>query len=175
MATAKKPSRGSKLLLLQAYLHFLILPSIFMCFPCSFMFGPLDIYMLPLRASCFLVPLSLLRVPITQPRSQPAMYFAILLSILPFFASTMCSKTPSKPASRQPLRLTAIAAANGKSILQCWQLDTPLGISSQPGTSGVAVQQLGDISNASYTVIPPSYDGGLHTAPRRQYVHFPFP
>ena len=68
------------------------------------------------------------------------------------------------------LNLTAIAAANGESTLECWQLG-PFASSSVPGTAGALNLFLGDMSNATYTVIPPRFDGGLHTAPAVQYVY----
>ncbi|KAJ9144623.1 hypothetical protein NKR23_g5993 [Pleurostoma richardsiae] len=74
------------------------------------------------------------------------------------------STTPS-------LNLTAIGALNGESTLECWQLG-PFASSSTPGVSGALNLFLGDASNASYTVIPGRFDGGLHNAPALQYVFF---
>lgn len=69
------------------------------------------------------------------------------------------------------LNVTAIVADHGYSTLECWQLDAPFDISDEPGTAGSAVTQLGDTSNVSYSVLPPHYDGGVHTAPHNQYVN----
>jgi hypothetical protein len=65
------------------------------------------------------------------------------------------------------LNLTAIGAKNSESTLQCWSVG-PFVTSSTPGTSGASSVFLGNTSNATYTVIPPRFDGGLHTAPAVQ-------
>ncbi|ORY35069.1 hypothetical protein BCR39DRAFT_457800, partial [Naematelia encephala] len=62
--------------------------------------------------------------------------------------------------------------SNGSSVLECWQLATPFSISHDPGTSGSAALQLGNLANATYTVLPPRFEGGLHKAPYLQYVAF---
>lgn len=64
--------------------------------------------------------------------------------------------------------LTVIAAANGESILECWQLSDPFILSSQAGTTGAAVKKLGNVANATYTVLPAKFDGGIHRAPAVQ-------
>lgn len=66
-------------------------------------------------------------------------------------------------------RLTAISAnARRESILECWELCTPISISSTPGISGAALQALGPITSASAATLPPYYDAGLHKAPAAQ-------
>jgi hypothetical protein len=65
------------------------------------------------------------------------------------------------------LNLTAISAREGESILECWEIG-PILRSSVPGTSGASSMFLGDTTNATYTIIPPRFDGGLHTAPAAQ-------
>ncbi|CAF9943571.1 MAG: hypothetical protein ALECFALPRED_000705 [Alectoria fallacina] len=70
------------------------------------------------------------------------------------------------------LNITTIAAANGQSTIECWQLSAPLVQSSQAGTSGAAVTQLGETGATSYTLLPPQFDGGLHNAPVVQWVSF---
>ncbi|KAL3954544.1 hypothetical protein ACCO45_010107 [Purpureocillium lilacinum] len=70
------------------------------------------------------------------------------------------------------LNLTAIGASHGESTLECWQLDSPFKTSTGAGTSGALGLFLGDLSNATYTVLPGRFDGGLHTAPARQFVLF---
>lgn len=67
------------------------------------------------------------------------------------------------------LNLTTIAAVNGSSVLQCWQFPEFMA-SAQAGTAGALNLFLGDMANASYTVVPPRFNGGLHTAPSAQYV-----
>ena len=65
------------------------------------------------------------------------------------------------------LNLTAIGAANGESTLECWRLG-PFASSSVPGTTGALNLFFGNMSNATYTVLPPRFDGGLHNAPAIQ-------
>ena len=65
------------------------------------------------------------------------------------------------------LNLTAIAASNGESSLECWQVG-PIVKSAVPGTSGASSLLFGETTNASYTIIPARFDGGLHTAPAVQ-------
>ncbi|PSR83815.1 hypothetical protein BD289DRAFT_435236 [Coniella lustricola] len=70
------------------------------------------------------------------------------------------------------LNITALGAANNASTLECWQMTTPFTISSTAGTSGSASLELGDVTNLTYTVLPAGFDGGLHNAPRAQWVIF---
>lgn len=67
------------------------------------------------------------------------------------------------------LNLTTIATSNGSSVLECWQFPG-FAASSTPGVSGALNLFLGNTSNASYTVIPARFNGGVHTAPAAQYV-----
>lgn len=72
-------------------------------------------------------------------------------------------------------RLTAISANSKKeSIIECWQLCTPINISTQPGIQGAALQALGHVGNASVAILPPKFDGGLHNAPFNQYVAYTY-
>ncbi|KAI4859298.1 hypothetical protein F4820DRAFT_467164 [Hypoxylon rubiginosum] len=79
------------------------------------------------------------------------------------------------------LNVTAISARDGSSIFQCWQMDTPFDISTEPGTLGTAGAVLGDVSTVSYTIIPANHDSGLHNAPCNLWavvaglVHFTLP
>ncbi|KAI1767828.1 hypothetical protein GGR53DRAFT_480841 [Hypoxylon sp. FL1150] len=73
-------------------------------------------------------------------------------------------------ASSLQLNVTAIGARDGSSTLECWQMNTPFDISTQPGTSGSAVATLSSVSNLSYTIIPSNFDGGIHNAPHAQWV-----
>ena len=65
--------------------------------------------------------------------------------------------------------LTAISAVNDASVLECWQITLPLTISQAPGTKGAAVQQLGNLSNMTWSSIPGGYPGSPHPAPAVQY------
>ncbi|KAI1295734.1 hypothetical protein F5Y03DRAFT_371717 [Xylaria venustula] len=78
----------------------------------------------------------------------------------------------SQAASSLNLNITAVTASNGSSILECWQLDQPFTTSTEPGISGTALLSLGDVSSLSYTMLPPHFDGGVHNAPRNQWVVF---
>ncbi|BCR83390.1 uncharacterized protein ACHE_10792A [Aspergillus chevalieri] len=71
------------------------------------------------------------------------------------------------------LNVTVIGARNNKSILECWALDPGFTESSQAGTAGSEILNLGSVSgNASYSVIPAKFDGGRHNAPAMQWVVF---
>ncbi|KAI1143574.1 hypothetical protein F5Y05DRAFT_409019 [Hypoxylon sp. FL0543] len=74
--------------------------------------------------------------------------------------------------AEQFLNLTTLTGRDGVSVLECWQLTTPFVTSDVPGVSGTQTLNLGDLANATYTVIPPRFDGGLHRAPLKQYVWF---
>ncbi|KJZ75180.1 hypothetical protein HIM_05374 [Hirsutella minnesotensis 3608] len=75
-------------------------------------------------------------------------------------------------ASQGNFTITAIAASNGHSIIQCWQLYAPVQLSNVSGTAGASNTQLGSVESCAYTIIPPNFDGGLHNAPAAQYVSF---
>jgi len=70
------------------------------------------------------------------------------------------------------LNVTAIWAENGASVLQCWQILPGFTTSSQSGTAGASILQLGAVANITYTVLPPGFNGGLHNAPTEQWVAF---
>ena len=72
------------------------------------------------------------------------------------------------------LNVTAISAVNGASVIQCWQILPGFTTSSQSGTAGASILQLGAVANMSYSVIPPGFNAGLHNAPTQQYVTLPF-
>lgn len=68
------------------------------------------------------------------------------------------------------LNVTALGAQDGSSTLECWEMDTPFDISTQPGTSGSALATLSNVSNLTYTILPSGFEGGLHNAPYAQQV-----
>lgn len=75
------------------------------------------------------------------------------------------------PTTTPTLNITAIAAsAERTSVLQCWQLAANFTASTTGGITGALTLFLGDQANATFTVIPPRFDGGLHNAPARQHV-----
>ena len=62
------------------------------------------------------------------------------------------------------LNITALDGINGSSVLQCWQLD-PFAISTTPGTVGALSLNLGNVTSATYQIIPGRTNAGLHNAP----------
>lgn len=66
------------------------------------------------------------------------------------------------------LNITALSAADKASTLECWQIDTPFAVSTQPGTQDSAQLHLGNTSAMSYTILPPQFDAGFHNAPVNQ-------
>jgi hypothetical protein len=87
-----------------------------------------------------------------------------LLCLVTAQAPTILSNTTTPD-----LNLTTIAARDGRSILQCWLIPQFVQ-SATAGTAGALNLFLGETSNASYTVIPPRFNGGVHTAPAPQCV-----
>ncbi|KJZ72678.1 hypothetical protein HIM_07870 [Hirsutella minnesotensis 3608] len=71
-----------------------------------------------------------------------------------------------------PLTVTAISAVDGRSTIECWQLEAPVQLSTVPGTEGGSTASLGPITSATLTTVPAGFDGGLHNAPRAQFVSF---
>lgn len=68
--------------------------------------------------------------------------------------------------------VTALTTLNGKSIFQCWALQPAFTFSNQQGTIGAQSLQLGNLANASYSIIPARFNAGQHTAPAVQWVVF---
>ena len=68
------------------------------------------------------------------------------------------------------LNVTVVTASNNISTLECWQLSTPFLRSTQSGTAGSIVLQLGSLANASFSIIPAGTNGGPHNAPAVQCV-----
>ena len=87
-------------------------------------------------------------------------------------ATILVSLLATLPAAATAISLnvTALGAKKGCSTLECWQLDTPVELSDEPGTAGSAVAFLGGAANVTYSVLPAGFNGGLHTAPHNQYV-----
>ena len=86
---------------------------------------------------------------------------ASLISALALTAAQLSNiTTPS-------LNLTAIATRNGSSVLECWQFPEFV-TSATAGVAGALTLFLGDTVNATYTVLPPRFNGGVHTAPSAQ-------
>ncbi|ETN40080.1 uncharacterized protein HMPREF1541_04355 [Cyphellophora europaea CBS 101466] len=69
------------------------------------------------------------------------------------------------------LNLTTITAHDGRSAYECWQIPGFVA-STTAGTTGALNLFLGATTNASFTVLPPRFEGGVHTAPAPQLVYF---
>ncbi|KAI1214547.1 uncharacterized protein F4807DRAFT_1460 [Annulohypoxylon truncatum] len=68
--------------------------------------------------------------------------------------------------------ITAVAAVDGHSTIQCWQLDNAFTSKNVLNRSSIYSADLGGAANLSYTFIPPNYDQGVHSAPYNQWVIF---
>ncbi|CEJ86663.1 hypothetical protein VHEMI04169 [[Torrubiella] hemipterigena] len=101
------------------------------------------------------------------PHTQLVTMLSSILAAIGLVASFTAAQQPPRF-----LNLTAIAAAHGESTLECWQLDSPFTSSSSPGTVGALSLFMGELANATYTVLPARFDGGFHRAPARQFVLF---
>ncbi|KAJ4983627.1 small secreted protein [Stagonosporopsis vannaccii] len=70
------------------------------------------------------------------------------------------------------LTAPALVTVDNRTVIQCWRLTSPFVTSSTPGTVGAQAAVVGNATNLAYTVLPPRFNGGLHTAPVPQLVHF---
>ncbi|OGE52007.1 hypothetical protein PENARI_c011G10543 [Penicillium arizonense] len=93
--------------------------------------------------------------------------------------STLLTQVPLACASQldptlgSTLNVTVLGARHNRSTLECWALQPGFETSTQPGTSGSSVLDLGAVQgNASFTAIPAEFDGGRHNAPALQWVVF---
>ncbi|EJD36632.1 hypothetical protein AURDEDRAFT_188330 [Auricularia subglabra TFB-10046 SS5] len=75
-------------------------------------------------------------------------------------------------AAARTLNITALTGHKGQSALECWSMHPPFTESGQEGTAGALTMQLGNLANASYSILPPQFNAGLHNAPNVQYVVF---
>ena len=84
-------------------------------------------------------------------------------TIVPFLLAqlTIAAATLLTPPH---LNLTAIAAVNGVSILECWQLSAPF-TTGQAGNSSVLITDLGQTGDTSYYFLEAGFNNGLHNAP----------
>lgn len=82
-----------------------------------------------------------------------------IIALLHSCIGTIAAPTPAY------LQVTAVTGINGKSVIQCWQLANPFVVAEEAGVAGSAFTQLGATESASYGVISPGFDGGLHVAP----------
>ncbi|ORY06151.1 hypothetical protein BCR34DRAFT_571545 [Clohesyomyces aquaticus] len=93
----------------------------------------------------------------------------IFISSLSLLVSLTTAQTVSNTTH---LTATALVTKNNNSAFECWQLTEPFKRSSVPGVSGTQVVTFANITNGAYTILPPRFDGGIHTAPAPQLVHF---
>jgi hypothetical protein len=71
------------------------------------------------------------------------------------------------------LTTTALVTnAANQSALECWRFTTPLIDSSEPGIAG-SLRFNFNASGASYIILPPRFDGGIHNAPVPQVSFVP--
>ncbi|KAI1459036.1 hypothetical protein F4805DRAFT_456117 [Annulohypoxylon moriforme] len=65
------------------------------------------------------------------------------------------------------LNLTALTGRNNVSVIECWQLKSPLVEASPPGARQL---DMGGLESATYAVSTGNLDFGLHNAPCKQWV-----
>ena len=87
-------------------------------------------------------------------------------TIIPFLLAqlTIAAATLLAPPH---LNLTAIAAVNGVSILECWQLSASF-TAGQEGNSSILITDLGQTGDTSYFFLEAGFNNGLHNAPAVQ-------
>jgi hypothetical protein len=95
------------------------------------------------------------------------MKFSAWISSVPVALAGLSNASNAQSSVPPALNLTAISASNGKSILECWALPGFVA-SARAGTVGALNLFLRDLANATYTVIPPQFNGGLHNTPAPQ-------
>ncbi|KAE9967854.1 hypothetical protein EG328_007946 [Venturia inaequalis] len=126
--------------------------------------------MLSFPGSDFFSNLSDSSIPSLNVTMKSFQFFSSLLLPLlstypdPAAAQLTIQTTPS-------LNVTAIASRDGVSAIECWQIPG-FKASADKGTVGSLSLFLGDTANATYTVLPPRFDGGVHNAPVNQFVLF---
>lgn len=91
-------------------------------------------------------------------------FFAIALTLL--MSSAFSAGTPI--AAGKYLEATTLVTKNNASALECWRFASPLSTSSGAGTAGASTLVIDNLANATYTVIPPRFEGGVHNAPHPQ-------
>ena len=113
---------------------------------------------------------SFLPVPSAFDRAKDAAECALqqFSSSLPTVCVDSSPNIDSYPAPGQFLYLTAVTAHNGNSVLECWQTGPLLVVPSGVGFSQGRSTDSGPGGNASWTIVLPHYDVGLHFAPAKQ-------
>lgn len=101
-----------------------------------------------------------------KPNSLPTMRFHAILGCLVSLLTCAMAEIDIPTF----VNITALTARNNVSVLECWQLASELSAATIPGRIGTYALPIGNVSNSVYGVIPPRYSGGLHNAPKKQYV-----
>lgn len=83
-------------------------------------------------------------------------------------ALTLFAALASAQSTLNITALTGTGGPRGKSIFECWALQPGFASSNQTGTAGALKLELGNLANASYSIIPPFFNAGLHNAPAVQ-------
>ena len=96
-------------------------------------------------------------------------FLPLLLLSLPFWTTNALTNTN---ANTTYLTAPALVTINNRTAIQCWRLLTPFVTSSTPGTAGASALTLTNVTDFGYTILPPRFNGGQHTAPAPQIVHF---
>lgn len=104
--------------------------------------------------------------------------FSVLLVLLLQCCATVLAgpasdKYSKRPAEGKYLWVTTLFGRNGQSVIECWQLPNPFILGTDPGIEGNLLTTLGPVERANLAIIRPGFDGGLHVAPKVQFVIFP--
>lgn len=87
----------------------------------------------------------------------------LTLAFLPILFSTT-----SVNSHNAFLELTAVVTKHNASNFECWRLASPFTTSTGAGTVGALTLLIDSLANATYTVFPPRFKGGIHNAPHAQ-------
>lgn len=90
------------------------------------------------------------------------------LSTLLAMAATATSAMAA--TSHGTLNVTVVGEQDNASTLECWAVDPGFEESNEAGVAGAEELNLGALDgNATFSIIPAGFDGGLHNAPALQY------
>lgn len=93
--------------------------------------------------------------------------------VLAFGLAVSAVRSERTTLASSTMNITAITGKQGVSVLECWALAAKFVTSTQAGTVGAANLALGDLANATFTVLPPRFNGGEHNAPSVQLRPLP--
>ncbi|KAI9814841.1 MAG: hypothetical protein M1827_003107 [Pycnora praestabilis] len=86
--------------------------------------------------------------------------------LLTLFALLFLTRASTFTSNNTYLTATALVTDNSNnSALECWEFTAPFNVSSTSGTAGSLSFNFENLANATYTILPPRFDGGLHNAP----------